>query len=320
MKLTFALSTLALGAAAFASTPIDGDKPCGSTCGSTPRAALASNGAAVKKSIVATAVEAGNFKTLASVLGAADLVGALEGEGPFTVFAPTDAAFAKLPEATVKSLLKKENKAQLQGILTYHVVAGNVLAKDVVKLNNATTLNGQRVDIVFDKKAGTVTIDGATVTTTDIECSNGTIHVIDSVILPVQENLVEVAAGAKTFGTLLAAAKAAGLADVLAKKGPFTIFAPTDEAFAKLPEGTVAELLKPENKARLASILKHHVVEGRVYADQAAKLTKAPTINGTELAVAISKESATIGGANIVATDIEASNGVVHVIDAVLLP
>ena len=108
--------------------------------------------------------------------------------------------------------------------------------------------------------------------------------------------------------------------DALTKGGPFTVFAPTDEAFAKLPEGTVATLLKPENKARLAAILKHHIVSGRVYADQAAKLDKAPTIGGTELAVAINKDGAKIGNANIVATDIEASNGVIHVVDAVILP
>ncbi|MDB2576210.1 fasciclin domain-containing protein [bacterium] len=316
MKLTFALTGFALAAASFASTGSD-DAPCSQTCSSTPRAALASNAV---DDIVTTAVKAGSFNTLAAALKSAELIGALQGEGPFTVFAPTDAAFAKLPKGTVESLLEEKNRGALTGILTYHVVAGDVRSKQIVKdeLTTATTLNGQRLDIVIDE--GTVTIDGATVVTADIVCSNGVIHVIDTVMLPQSKNLAEVATAAGSFGTLLAAAKAAGLVDALTKGGPFTVFAPTDEAFAKLPEGTVATLLKPENKAQLAAILKHHIVSGRVYADQAAKLDKAPTIGGTELAIAINKAGAKIGNANIVATDIEASNGVIHVIDTVLLP
>ncbi len=130
--------------------------------------------------IVETAVAAGSFKTLATALQAAGLVEALKGDGPFTVFAPTDEAFAKLPAGTVEALLK--DKAKLTAILTYHVVSGNVLAKDVVKLNSAKTLNGQSVKI--STKYGKVMVDGATVVKTDIAATNGTIHVIDSVILP----------------------------------------------------------------------------------------------------------------------------------------
>jgi uncharacterized surface protein with fasciclin (FAS1) repeats len=135
-----------------------------------------------KKDIVDTAVAAGQFKTLAAALQAADLVDTLKGEGPFTVFAPTDKAFAKLPEGTVQGLLKPESKGALTGILAYHVVAGSVEAADVVKLSNATTLNGQRVDIAV--KDGGVMIDAAKVVVTDIKCSNGVIHVIDTVIMP----------------------------------------------------------------------------------------------------------------------------------------
>jgi len=132
--------------------------------------------------IVDTAVAAGSFNTLAAALNAAGLVDTLKGDGPFTVFAPTDAAFAKLPAGTVESLLEPANKEQLVAVLTYHVVAGKVMAADVVKLSSAQTVNGQSVTIkVAD---GTVSIDGATVTATDIAASNGVIHVIDSVILP----------------------------------------------------------------------------------------------------------------------------------------
>lgn len=143
-------------------------------------AALA--GGAPKKDIVDTAVSAGSFKTLAAALQAAGLVDTLKGKGPFTVFAPTDAAFAKLPAGTVESLLKPENKAKLQAILTYHVVAGSVGSSDVVKLKSAKTVNGQSVSI--STANGGVSIDGAKVVQADIAASNGVIHVIDSVILP----------------------------------------------------------------------------------------------------------------------------------------
>jgi uncharacterized surface protein with fasciclin (FAS1) repeats len=136
----------------------------------------------MKKDIVDTAVEAGQFTTLAAALGAAGLVETLKGPGPFTVFAPTDAAFAKLPAGTVENLLKPENKDQLVAILTYHVVPGSVMAADVVGLSEATTVNGAEIEIAVD--GGTVSINDAKVVATDIAASNGIIHVIDTVILP----------------------------------------------------------------------------------------------------------------------------------------
>ncbi len=137
---------------------------------------------APKKDIVDTAVGAGSFKTLAAALKAADLIETLKGKGPFTVFAPTDDAFAKLPEGTVAELLKPENKKKLVAVLTYHVVPGKVMAADVVKLKDAKTVQGGKVTIKVED--GKVTVDGAKVTKTDIEASNGVIHVIDTVILP----------------------------------------------------------------------------------------------------------------------------------------
>jgi uncharacterized surface protein with fasciclin (FAS1) repeats len=134
------------------------------------------------KDIVDTAVAAGDFKTLATALKSADLVKTLKGKGPFTVFAPTDEAFAKLPKGTVEDLLKPENKKKLAGILTYHVVPGNVLAADVIKLSKAKTVQGSEVTITV--KDGKVMVDNANVTATDIKCTNGVIHVIDAVILP----------------------------------------------------------------------------------------------------------------------------------------
>lgn len=143
---------------------------------------FSSSAFAASKDIVDTAVAAGDFKTLAAALQAAGLVDTLKGAGPFTVFAPTDEAFAKLPAGTVEDLLKPENKQKLISILTYHVVAGDVMAKDVVKLHEAKTVNGQNVKIMVE--GGNVMVDNSNVTKTDIQCTNGVIHVIDTVLLP----------------------------------------------------------------------------------------------------------------------------------------
>jgi transforming growth factor-beta-induced protein len=150
----------------------------------TPRTSPVSLKDAEEKTpdIVDTAVKAGSFKTLVAAVKAAGLVETLKGKGPLTVFAPTDDAFSKLPEGTIATLLKPENKKKLQAILTYHVVAGEVLAKDVVKLKTAKTVNGKSVKIQV--KNGKVYVDGAQVVKTDIKCGNGVIHVINKVILP----------------------------------------------------------------------------------------------------------------------------------------
>ena len=150
--------------------------------GFTASVSAIADGHSKNSDIVDTAVEAGQFNTLAAALDAADLIGTLKGEGPFTVFAPTDDAFAKLPEGTVESLLMPENRDQLIAVLTYHVVPGKVMAEDVVNLSEATTVQGSDVSIkVVD---GSVRIDDATVVAADVDASNGVIHVIDSVILP----------------------------------------------------------------------------------------------------------------------------------------
>lgn len=144
--------------------------------------ALPATAGAAKKDIVDTAVAAGSFKTLAAALQAAGLVDTLKGKGPFTVFAPTDDAFSKLPAGTVDSLLKPENKEKLKSILLYHVVPGRVTAAQVMKLTSAKTMNGQEVKIMVD--GGTVMINDAKVVKADVFASNGVIHVIDTVLLP----------------------------------------------------------------------------------------------------------------------------------------
>lgn len=273
---------------------------------------------AAEKDIVTTAVEAGSFKTLAAALKAGGLVVTLQGTGPFTVFAPTDEAFAKLPAETVESLLKPENKAQLVSVLTYHVVAGKMAASQVVDLDAAATVNGQRVVIKVDE--GKVKVDQSTVVKADIHCSNGIIHVIDHVLLPSSDNILATADKSGTFKTLLAAARAAGLVDLLSGDKPLTVFAPTDDAFAKLPAGTVESLLKPANKEKLAAILKFHVVSGRVFSNDVLSKKELKTVQGGVLTATMKNGTATINGAGLVATDIDASNGVIHVIDSVMLP
>jgi len=271
-----------------------------------------------KKDIVETAIANGSFKTLAAALDAADLVDTLKSEGPFTVFAPTDSAFDELPSGTVEDLLKPENNKKLIAVLTYHVVPGNVMGKDVMEMTGAKTLNGQCIDIAVNGRM--VKTDEAKVSKTDIECSNGVIHIIDKVMLPAEKNLVETAEKAGKFKTLLAAAQAAGLVEILNGDEAVTLFAPTDEAFADLPKGTVASLLEPKNKKKLAAILKYHIVAGRLYADDALAAVKEKTLQGEDLQFETSGRSAKVNDANLVKTNIDASNGVIHIIDKVLMP
>ncbi|MEM6778124.1 MAG: fasciclin domain-containing protein [Planctomycetota bacterium] len=279
---------------------------------------LASTTNARAADLVDTAVAAGSFKTLAAALGAADLVDTLKGPRSFTVFAPTDDAFAKLPPGLVDSLLKPENKAKLASILTYHVIPDAVKAEKVVTMSGAVTLNGQRIDIATGD--GGVQVDAASVIQADIVCDNGVIHVIDSVILPSDKSLVETAQATDGFSTLVAAAQAAGLVDALTGPGPLTVLAPNDEAFASLPAGTFESLLQPENRQKLADILKFHVIPGRVYSDQALQAGSAKTLQGSAVQFFNGNGGATVNGAKLLALDLDASNGVIHVIDTVLIP
>jgi uncharacterized surface protein with fasciclin (FAS1) repeats len=263
------------------------------------------------KDIVDTAVAGGDFETLVTAVKAAGLVETLKSDGPFTVFAPTDAAFGKLPKGTIEALLA--NPDQLAAILKYHVVPGRVMAKDVVKLSSAKTALGQSLAI---SASGGVRVGGANVIKTDIETSNGVIHVIDTVLIPAND-IIETARSAGSFKTLLAALEAADLTDALRGAGPFTVFAPTDGAFAKLPKGTVEALLKDIPK--LQSILTYHVVAGKVMASDVVKLDEAKTLQGQVVRIDTSS-GVKINGARVVKTDVAAGNGVIHVIDEVLLP
>jgi transforming growth factor-beta-induced protein len=301
--------------------------------------AAATEAAAELKDIVDTAVGAGSFGTLVAAVQAAGLVDTLKGEGPFTVFAPTEEAFAALPAGTLEQLLA-DPKGQLTQILLYHVVPGKVMAADVKDGMSAATAQGSPVTFTVSADGG-VMINDAKVVATDIAATNGVIHVIDKVILPpadapaaadasaapapaasaaVTATIPEVAAAAGSFKTLLAAVEAAGLAGELSGAGPFTVFAPTDEAFAKLPAGTVDTLLQ-DPKGQLTQILLYHVVSGKVLAADVKDGMEAETLQGSPLKFTVGADgSVKIGDGSVVGADVEASNGVIHVIDTVLLP
>ncbi|HKJ90132.1 MAG TPA: fasciclin domain-containing protein, partial [Oceanipulchritudo sp.] len=274
-------------------------------------------------------IAAGNpaFSSLVTALSTAGLVDPLSGEGPFTVFAPTDDAFAQLDPDTLNDLLTNpDSLPALSNILTYHVIPGRLTSADLgLDLGSilrgeslsgyATTLGGS--DLKIDVTPFGILLDGTTmVTTPDIEGSNGVIHVIDSVLLPPSDIVDTAVTGG--FSTLVTAVQAAGLEDALRGDGPLTVFAPTDEAFAALGEDTLSSLLAdPET---LADILLYHVLSGDVYASEVAP-GEVPMLNGDSATIDTTETgSLTIEGANIIGTDIVTSNGVIHVIDAVILP
>jgi transforming growth factor-beta-induced protein len=266
--------------------------------------------AVTELNLVETAAAAGQFGTLLAAAEAAGLATTLAEGGPFTVFAPTDAAFAALPEGTLEAVLG--DTELLTSILLYHVVPGRILAADLVDGQVVTTAEGRPVRVTLGSGAR---VNGVDIVATDVMASNGVIHVIDAVLLPVADNVeTAIAAG---FETLVAAVAAAGLVDALRAPGPFTIFAPTDAAFAALPEGALEALLN--DPAALAGVLTYHVVPGRVFASDLTEGLEATTLAGGTLTFTLAG-GARVNGAGIVAADVLTANGVIHVIDEVLLP
>ena len=294
--------------------------------------------------IVDVAVGAGIFGTLVGAVAVAGLVETLSGDGPFTVFAPTDDAFADALAALGLTAEELLGNPALADILTYHVVAGAVDAETAISLDgqSAATVQGEEIDIaVVD---GNVMINNATVVMADVEASNGIIHVIDAVILPptiaeallgdadmVDEEtapelgtIISVAQDAGIFTTLLAAGEATGLSVPLDADGDFTVFAPTDDAFAAALDalGLTAEELLADTET-LTTILTYHGLLGSVSAEQAIALDgqSVATINGSEIAISVVDGAVVINdSATVIQADVLASNGVIHVIDAVLLP
>lgn len=325
------------------------------------------------KTIVEIAAGNDDFSTLVTAVKAAGLAETLSGDGPFTVFAPTNAAFAALPEGLVAALVKPENKATLQKILTYHVVSGNMMASDVVSgiksndgMLSAKTVAGSDFTVMLDMNSVKIK-DGkgkvANVTSTDIAGSNGVIHVIDRVMLPadvdpamllkgtamatpktktmskgmsrqpadMSPTITSVATGNENFSTLTAALGAAGLAETFNEMGEYTVFAPTDEAFGKLPDGTVNNLVT-NDKEKLKGILAYHVLPFVISSENLVKEIKAnknyyllQTLGGQTIVATMKDGKVQIIDPNgnrstVIMTDVKASNGVIHAIDQVILP
>jgi uncharacterized surface protein with fasciclin (FAS1) repeats len=285
--------------------------------------------AASGNTIYDIAKENGNFTQLVAAVNAAGLKGTLESDGPFTVFAPTDDAFAALAASGINP------EATLPNILLYHVVPGSLKAADVLAEGELdTAFAGKSFSVaVEDGNAVITTPDGVTanIVMTDIEASNGIIHVIDAVIPPPVNALdlsplgdpdmtiAEIAVANGNFDTLVAALDAAGLVNVFASPGNYTVFAPTDDAFAALGEDTINALLA-DPTGDLTKILTYHVVNDALSINQVANSSALPTLNGAKLPVSFNGGPVTVDGATVVLFNIRASNGVIHVIDTVLVP
>merc|ERR1712166_1438097 len=282
------------------------------------------------KNIVEVAAASPNFSTLVTALKAGALVDYLSAKGPFTVFAPTNEAFAKLPAATLTHLLDPANVKELDAVLEYHVVAGvAAFVKDLKDGETIKTVEGDDVSIRVnpygpDEPAVVINI-GSTVVYADIAASNGVIHGIDTVLTIPSKNIVDVAAADPDFSTLVTALKAGGLVDTLSTDGPFTVFAPTNEAFAKLPAATLTHLLDPANVKELVALLEYHVVAGvAAFVKDLKDEELIKTAEGDDVSIRVNPygpdEPAVVIniGSTVVYADIAASNGVIHGIDTVL--
>lgn len=360
--------------------------------------------AAEPETVVDIAVWSDVHTTLVTAVLAADLAGTLSSEGPFTVFAPVNDAFAKLPAGTVEMLLEPENIDMLRSVLTYHVVPGKVMASALSQWLSAATVEGS--EVVFTHSNNMWYINSAQIIATDLVAGNGVVHVINSVIMPpmsqkdiltaifdlrgnmdemmegkidtalmkymnivedlseskkmllqnkfmisldmyiekyasnddivamlsllkyeimlgnlAANDVVDIAIGSDVHSTLVTAVVEAGLVDALKADGPFTVFAPVNDAFAKLPAGTVDSLLAEESKESLTNILTYHVVSGAYMAWDITDGLMLTTLQGESLTFTITDGVVYINGMpTLVATDIVTSNGVVHVINDVLIP
>ena len=254
-------------------------------------------------SIVELAIATPELSTLVEALQAADLVETLQGEGPFTVFAPTNDAFAALDAIPEGDALKE--------VLLYHVAAGKFFAEDVIAAGEVETIQGQTVSVeVVD---GDVILNGnVKVIMADIEASNGVVHIIDAVLLPLP-SIVDIAIATPELSTLVEALQAADLVETLQGDGPFTVFAPTNDAFAALDS-------IPEGEA-LVDVLLYHVASGQFFAEDVIAAGEVTTIQGETVTVEVIDGDVILNGSvKVIMADVEASNGVVHVINAVLIP
>jgi uncharacterized surface protein with fasciclin (FAS1) repeats len=273
-----------------------------------------------QSTVVDVIVNSPDHNTLEVAVIAAELADDLSGPGPFTVFAPTDAAFAALPAGVVDALLV-DPTGDLAQILLYHVVSGTALSTSLTDGQTITTLLGEDITVTIGMNS--VMINNATVVAADILADNGVVHVIDAVLLPPApeptNTILDIVVNSADHDTLEAAVIAAGLAETLSGDGPYTVFAPTDAAFAALPAGTIEALLA--NTGELMNILLYHAASGTVLSTDLTNGQTIPTLTFfPPLVVTIDANGVFINNAMVTVADIVADNGVVHVIDAVLLP
>ena len=270
--------------------------------------------------IVETATDDGNFTTLVQAIQDAGLADALQGTGPFTVFAPTDAAFEGLPDGVLESLTTE----QLAEILQFHVISGAAISSGSLSATqDVETLLGEEILVQAN---GGVTVNGsANVVTADVEASNGIIHAIDSILLPQSirialglPNIVDQAVDLGNFTTLAGALEQVGLTTTLKYTGDYTVFAPSDDAFSALPDGLLGSLTDEQ----LTEILTYHVLSGEVFADDLGAEQAPASLQGGEVFVTKDGEgNVTVNGsASVVAADVDVTNGVIHAIDQVILP
>jgi len=237
---------------------------------------------------------------------------------PVTIFAPTNDAFAKIPKDTLQKLLRPESRETLRAILAYHIVPGTQPSSEVLNRRTLPSLGGQ--PLVIDAAKGQIA--GAGILAVDVAFDGGIVHVIDNVLMPEQRSVSQIADADKRLSTLMTAVKSADLARQLERQGgPWTVFAPINSAFAKLPKGTVESLLEPSNRKTLTQILGLHVVPGRIAARDLLGKKQVTTVLGQPIALSLKAGKLTIGAdAKLVQADIQAADGVIHLIDSVLLP
>lgn len=278
-------------------------------------------GFSAENDIVEIASGNSDFTVLVAALQEAELVGALQAEGPFTVFAPTDAAFTALLtelNITAQDLL---GHPQLAQVLLYHVVPGKVMSTDLSDGMMPETLKGDK--LMIDLSDG-VKVNDSNVVTADIEASNGVIHVIDKVLVPKDfvlsgNDIVDIALSDPNFSMLVSLLQKADLVSALQAEGPFTVFAPTNDAFEELLGAlgiTASDLMQQPD---LSKVLLYHVVSGKAMSTDLSDGMQIPTLNGEYLDVDLS-DGVMINQSSVVSADIQAVNGVIHVIDKILVP
>jgi len=274
--------------------------------------------------IIQTLVEDGRYRILLFALADTGLIEPLRGPGPFTLFAPTDRSFERLPREVINELFRPENRPKLLKLLEFHAVVGKALTSaQIIAMNPPFKLQmANNLSTEITENGGRIKINNASVIQADVAATNGVIHAIDEVLFP--PDVVQTAINDGRFKILVTALKAGDLVPALEGPGPFTVFAPTDAAFAKLPAGTVDDLLKPENKPKLIRVLTYHVVGGRALSSADILALNPPfkleMLNGLSTQITVDAGKIKVNDATVIVANVTTSNGIIHAIDTVLLP